>query len=125
MLVDELPVNFFAQDKMTAGYLKINKYIATITNRFAHGRYQLTRVRKMFKYMTTNNQVCRFVHVFFGIIIGNKANVARNIVARPRLIARTEGDANVVSATAYNAQKLALSASNLDNVFRMQVIFCN
>src|ERR1700747_478757 len=122
MLVDELPVIFFAQDKMTAGYLKINKYIATITNRLAHGRYQLTRVRKMFKYMTTNNQICRFVHIFFGVIMGNKTNVARNVVARSRLVAWTEGDTNVVSAIAYNAQKLALSASNFNNVFRMQII---
>src|SRR5712691_6920442 len=122
MLVDQFPARLFAQDKISIGYFKVDEHIFTIADSFAHCCYKFAWLRKMFKYMATYNQICRFIRVFRRVIVGNEANIAGNVIAGLGLIARTEADTNVVPAITDDAQKVALSASNFDNTFVMQVI---
>src|SRR5216683_1250462 len=111
MFVMELPAYPFAQDKIPAGDFKVNHQIFTISDSLSHCSYKFSWLRKMLKYMATDNQICRFIHIFLRIIVSNKANIVRNVIARLRLIARTEADTIVVPAIAYDAQKVAFSAS--------------
>ena len=76
----------------------------------------------MFKYMAIDNKICWFIRVFRRVIVGSEANIAGNVIVGLGLIARTEADTNVVPAITDDAQKVALSASNFDNAFVMQVI---
>src|ERR1700730_5527455 len=122
MLVNKFPANLFAQDEISAGNFKVDDQIATIADSFSHCCYKLAWLRKMLKYMATDNQICRFINVLRRVIVGNKANIGGNVIAGLGLIARTEADTDIVTTIAYDAQKVAFPASNFDNMFVVQVI---
>jgi len=76
----------------------------------------------MLKHMAKDDQICRFINVLRRVIVGNKANIGGNVIAGLWLIARTETDTDIIPTIAYDAQKVAFSASNFDNMFVVQVI---
>src|SRR5215475_255127 len=112
MLVNEFPASLFAQYEATVGHLKVDEHILTISDSFTHCRYKFTWLRKMFKYVTTDNEICCLLGVFGCVVVGDKADIGGNVVARLGFIARTEANTDVIPPIAYDAQKVAFSASD-------------
>src|SRR6516164_7246912 len=123
MLVNKLPMHLFPQHEIAVRHLEAHNQVFTIANSFAHCCYKLAWLRKMLEYMAADNQIRWLTHIVFRVIIRYEPNIGWNVISRLGLIARTETDANIVPAIAYDAQKLPPSASDFDNLFLMQVIF--
>src|SRR5215472_12758691 len=122
MLVNELPTNLFAQYKITVRHFEVDEHIPTIPDSFTYCRYKFAWLREMFKYVTTDNEICWLLGVFGCVVVGYKSDIGRNVIARIRLIARTEANTDVIPPIGYDAQKVAFSASDFNNLFLVQVI---
>src|SRR3974390_1883297 len=72
--------------------------------------------------MAANDQVCWFISIFLGIVIDDKFYILRNVIPRFRFITRTETDTEIVSPVTYDAQKVAPSAPNFNDIFLIQTI---
>ena len=75
--------------------------------------------------MTTYNKIRRFINVLRCVIVRNKANISGNVIVWFGLIARTETNTDIIPTIAYDAQKIAFSTSNFDNIFVVQAVSRN
>jgi hypothetical protein len=122
MLVVEFPERSLAQNEIPVGHFKINYHIAAFADGLSHRRDKITNTPKMFKHMTTDDYICRLIDVFCRVVIRNKTDISWNVVVRLRSIARANADTEVVSTIANYSQEVALTASDFDNAFVVQIV---
>src|ERR1700756_451050 len=96
MLIVKFPERSSIQNPIAVGHFKINCDIAPTVDCLSYCRDEISGPPKMLKHLTTDNHICRFVAVSLCVVICNKTNISREIVARPGPITRPDADPAVV-----------------------------
>ena len=76
----------------------------------------------MFKDMATDYQIRWFIFIFIRVIVNNKTDIPRDVIARLGFIAWTKTNTKVIPAVAQYSKKVSLSSADLDDSFLAQVI---